>query len=165
MRWSSRGYAVLLFLSLLWIAGFFLPSFLHVFGRTDAALISRLVYSPVCHQDAARSFTLFDWPLSVCHRCAAIYLSFAAVLLLFPLLRRSRLFDSLALSRLAIFIVPMILDYVLDVFGIWHNSAVSRSISGIIAGAGLALFTVPAWMELWTLRGRSISHTHTEAAS
>ncbi|MBN1447986.1 MAG: DUF2085 domain-containing protein [Bacteroidetes bacterium] len=165
MRWSLRGYAVLLFLALAWIAGFLLPSFLHAVGHTDIALIGRLIYSPVCHQDAGRSFMLFDWPLSVCHRCTSIYLSFTAVLLLYPVLKRIRFFHSLALSRLAIFIVPMILDYVFDVLGVWHNSALSRSISGVIAGAGLAVFTVPAWMELWAARDRSISHTHTEAAS
>lgn len=143
----------------------FLAPVMHAAGNDGAALLSRLFYAPVCHQDTARSFFLFGWPLSVCHRCSSIYVSFTAVVLLFPLLRRARVFRSLALSGLAIFIVPMILDYALDVLGVWHNSPLSRGISGMIAGAGLAVFTVPAWMELWPAGDRRIATTHTEETS
>ena len=165
MRWSSRGYVVLLILALAWTAGLFLAPLLHHIGNDAAAILGRVFYTPICHQDEARSFFLFGWPLSVCHRCSAIYVSFTAVVLLFPLIRRARIFHSLALPGLAIFIVPMILDYVLDVFGVWNNSALSRGMSGMIAGAGLAVFVVPAWMELWPANRRRVSHTHTEEKS
>ncbi len=165
MRWSSRGYAVLLTVSLAWTAGLFLAPLFHHLGNDTAAILGRVFYAPICHQDEARSFVLFGWPLSVCHRCSAIYLSFTAVVLLFPLIRRARIFHSLALPGLAIFIVPMILDYVFDVLGVWNNSALSRGMSGMIAGAGLAVFIVPAWMELWTAKRRRISHMHTEEKS
>ena len=35
-------------------------------------------FSPVCHQDPARSFWLFGAPLAVCARCLGIYLGAAA---------------------------------------------------------------------------------------
>lgn len=165
MRWSSRGYAVLLIISLGWTAGIFLSPFLHHLGSDTAAIFGRVFYTPICHQDEARSFFLFGWPLSVCHRCASIYVAFTVVVLLFPVIRRARIFHSLALPGLAVFIVPMILDYVFDVLGIWSNSALSRGISGMIAGAGLAVFTVPAWMELWPGTRSRISHTNTEDKS
>lgn len=58
----------------------------------------------------------------------------------------------------------MLLDYVLDVLGMWNNGAISRSVSGSIAGAGLALFTIPAWMEAWTARKRHHDEEYTEVA-
>lgn len=96
--------------------------------------------------------------MSVCQRCSSIYAAFTLTVLFFPLLRYTRFFHSLALPRLAIFILPMLLDYLLDVAGAWNNSPVSRAISGGIAGAGLACFVVPAWMELWTSRKRRYSY-------
>ncbi|MBE0642967.1 MAG: DUF2085 domain-containing protein [Bacteroidetes bacterium] len=157
MRWSWSGYVVLTTLAALWTAGLFAASAAHAGGYDEAAILTRLFYAPVCHQDIARSFSLWNWPLSVCHRCSGIYLSFTLTLFAFPMLRRWRLFDSFSLPRLAIFILPLLLDYVLDVLGVWQNSPSSRAISGLVAGAGLALFTLPAWMEFWTAwRDRSI---------
>ena len=165
MRWSATGYLILLAAALLWNIGFFAAPLLHGAGHDEIAIFGRMIYAPVCHQDAARSFALFGWPLSVCHRCSAIYLSFTAMLLLFPLLRHRPFFVSLPLSRLAIFILPMLLDYVLDVFGLWSNSALSRAVSGSLAGTGLAVFTIPAWMEVWTLRKRHHDVDHEEVAA
>jgi uncharacterized membrane protein len=162
MRWSRAGYLTLLAASLLWTGGFFAAPLLHGSGHDDIAIFSRLFYAPVCHQDAARSFMLLDWPLSVCHRCSSIYLAFTVVLLAYPLLRRRHFFVSLPLSRLAIFMLPMLLDYVLDVLGVWNNGALSRALSGSIAGAGLAVFTIPAWMEAWTARRHHHDEDHRE---
>ena len=150
MRWSWSGYAVLTVLAVLWTAGLFAAPAAHAGGHDETAILTRFFYAPICHQDTARSFWIWHWPLSVCHRCSGIYVSFTFMLLLFPALRRNRLFVSFSLPRLAIFIFPLLLDYVLDVLGVWQNSPSSRAISGMAAGAGLALFTVPAWMEFWT---------------
>jgi uncharacterized membrane protein len=165
MRWSAGGYLLLLLAALLWSGGFFTAPLLHAAGHDELAIFSRMFYAPVCHQEAARSYALFDWPLSVCHRCSAIYLSFTAVLLFYPALRRFSFFHSLPLSRLAIFILPMVLDYVLDVLGLWSNGAMSRTISGIVAGSGLAVFTIPAWMEVWTQRKRHHNSDHREVTA
>lgn len=160
MRWSWPGYAALTVPAALWTAALFAAPFAHAGGHDQAAILSRLFFSPVCHQDAARSFLLWDWPLNVCHRCTGIYIAFTLTLFVFPWLRRSGIFDSFSLPRLAIFIVPLLLDYLLDVAGVWHNSPSSRAISGIVAGTGLALFTLPAWMEFWTAwRNRSSLQT------
>lgn len=160
MRWSWSGYAVLTTLAVLWTAGLFAASAAHGAHWDEAAILTRWFYSPVCHQDTARSFMLWDWPMSVCHRCSGIYVSFTAVLLLFPLLRGLRIFDSFSFRRLAILMLPLLLDYMLDVLGVWQNSPLSRSLSGLVAGAALALFTMPAWMEFWLQwRGDSILQT------
>jgi uncharacterized membrane protein len=151
-QWSYLAYALLTIPALLWTFGLFAAPMTHACGRDDVALLSRLLYSPVCHQDVSRSFHVDAWPMNVCHRCTGIYLAFTGVLLLFPLLRRLRVFRAFSFPMLLLFLLPMLLDYMLDVAGIWQNSAFSRVSSGILIGGGLALFTVPAWMELWTSR-------------
>ena len=162
MRWSWFAYAVLAGMSLLWTAGLFAAPAAHVSGWDAGAMLGRLAYSPVCHQDPARSLLLWDWPLSACHRCAAIYVAFTVTVLLFPLFRRRPMFRSFSVRRLAIFMLPLLLDYALDVAGAWQNSGVSRSLTGFAAGAGLALFTVPAWMEAWSFRRRGPSKSSHE---
>lgn len=128
-------------------------------------MLGRLFYSPVCHQDPARSFLLWEWPLSACHRCTGIYVAFTLTVLLFPLLRRHSLFHSFSFRRLVIFLFPLLLDYILDVAGVWKNSGASRSLTGLVAGAGLALFTVPAWMEAWSFTRRGSSNQSREVAT
>jgi uncharacterized membrane protein len=160
VRWSWSGYAVITVLAALWTAGLFISPIAHASGHDQTAILSRLFYTPICHQDVTRSFILWSWPLSVCHRCAGIYLSFTITLFVFPWLRRLQLFHSFSLPRLVIFMLPLLLDYVFDVAGFWQNSPSSRAISGLAAGTGLALFTVPAWMDAWsTLRSRFFFHS------
>jgi uncharacterized membrane protein len=137
-------------LSTLWTAGLLAAPVAHAGGCDETAILTRLFFSPICHQDVTRSFLLWNWPMSVCHRCTGIYLSFTIVVSVFPWLRRLRLFHSLSLRRLAILLLPLLLDYILDVAGVWRNSPSSRFVSGLVAGTGLALFTLPAWMEFWT---------------
>ncbi|MFZ1730517.1 MAG: DUF2085 domain-containing protein [Bacteroidota bacterium] len=150
MRWSWPGYTLLTALAALWTAALFAAPIAHSGGHDETAILSRLFFSPVCHQDVSRSFLLWNWPVSVCHRCTGIYLSFTFTLFVFPWLRGLRIFHSFSLPRLAIFMLPLLLDYMLDVAGVWQNSPSSRAISGFVAGTGLALFTMPAWLEFWT---------------
>lgn len=150
---------------MLWTAGLFFAPAAHGAGWDVGAIVGRYFYSPVCHQDATRSFLLWDWPVSACHRCSGIYTGFTVTALLFPLLRRRRIFHSFSSRRLAIFMLPMLLDYALDVAGVWQNSGASRAFSGLAAGAGLALFTFPAWMQLWPLRRRVPSDHSREVAT
>lgn len=164
MRWSWSAYALLTSLAVLWSAGIFSASIAHLGGWDGLAFASRLFYSPICHQDTARSFMLGGWPLNTCHRCSGIYLSFTAMLLILPLFRRRLMRHSISARRLAIFVLPLLLDYALDVLGVWRNSALSRLLSGAAAGAGLALVILPAWMEVWTARRRRGIH-HPEEMS
>ncbi|MBR9977082.1 MAG: DUF2085 domain-containing protein [Bacteroidetes bacterium] len=150
MRWSWLAYLLLTIPALLWITGLFLAPVTHACGRDDVAILSRLFFSPVCHQDVARTFHPFAWPMNVCHRCSGIYLAFTGILLLFPFLRQTRMFRSFSFPMLLLLLVPLLLDYILDVLGIWVNSPFSRVASGVLVGGGLALFIVPAWMEMWT---------------
>ncbi|MDX9760069.1 MAG: DUF2085 domain-containing protein [Bacteroidota bacterium] len=164
MRWSWSAYALLTAPAVLWSTGLFAASIAHSSGWDGLAFATRLLYSPVCHQDAARSFVIAGWPMNVCHRCSGIYLSFTVMLLILPWFRARWLRHSVSVRRLAIFVLPLLLDYALDVLGVWRNSAMSRLLSGVVAGAGLALFVLPAWMEVWTSRRHRGIH-HSEEAS
>ena len=46
-------------------------------GYSLAALAIFWFFSPVCHQDPARSFWLFGVPVAVCARCLGIYVGAA----------------------------------------------------------------------------------------
>ena len=69
MNWSPAGYTTLLLISLLWTAGIVASPLLSHYEKPVAGMGVRLLYSRICHQDAARSHHIFNWPLSVCHRC------------------------------------------------------------------------------------------------
>ncbi|MCZ7556721.1 MAG: DUF2085 domain-containing protein [Bacteroidia bacterium] len=154
-----NGYGVLLVASLLWTVGTVAAPILHHHHADTSALAARLFYAPVCHQDAPRSQHLFGYPISVCHRCGGIYLAFTLTVALFPFFRGRFRAASFSPVRGAIFIVPMFLDYMLDVAGVWTNDALTRTVTGFIGGSGLALFVVPAWTEAWCqIFGRITNH-------
>lgn len=86
-------------------------------------------FSPVCHQDSARSFWILGTPVAVCTRCLGIYLG-AAVGAWIPSPRR------MLLSGLALFAALNLAD-VLTEAAAWHgNWKLARFLLG--ASVGLA---------------------------
>jgi len=149
MSASRRACAVLAAAALVWCLLILLPPALMSLRQPEAAVLLRRLFAPVCHQEAARSFLIAGHPLAVCHRCTAVYLAFAAVAVGFSLLSLPGLLREMSLPRLALFLLPMAVDAGFDLLGWWSNSALSRSVSGGCAGAGLACFVIPAWIEAW----------------
>ncbi|GEM_PF-1793444 len=113
-----------------------------------AAALARKFYEPVCHQDPERSFHLFGIPLSVCQRCSSIYVLFAATAAVWPVLPQTRRGRTLPGKYCALFLAPMLLDYSLDVAGIFSNSGVTRAVSGALAGIGLGIYVAQAVAEI-----------------
>jgi len=92
-----------------------------------AALAIFLFFSPVCHQDPARSFWLLGAPVAVCARCLGIYLGAAAGAWI-PAPRR------MLLSGLALFAALNLAD-VLTEAAAWHgNWKLTRLILGALLG-------------------------------
>jgi uncharacterized membrane protein len=154
MARNGKGVLLLPIASVIWCTGLVLPSCLHALDLFPAVkLFLRLIYAPVCHQETGRSFLLFGFPLSVCSRCASIYAAFTLVTVMQFLPGRKQSFAPLrVLSSKGItvlFLLPMLFDFGLNVPGIVTSTMLSRTITGIIAGAGLSFFTVPAWIEAW----------------
>jgi uncharacterized membrane protein len=106
-----------------------------------------LFFSPICHQIPERSFSLLGRTLTVCHRCAGIYLGlFLGSLIPFdsrlpasPLARRIWILGATA---------PLLLDVALPSFGVWTNGSVTRFTTGLIFGAMLASLLLAGVAEL-----------------
>jgi len=122
-----------------------------------AAALLYLFFSPVCHQNPLRSFTLEGYQWAVCQRCSGIYLG-VLILSLLPGLTSGMM---CAPGRRRIFVfgasTPLLLDAVLPLTGIWTNAPWSRFTSGMNFGtmistlllSGITQFLAEApWQQL-----------------
>jgi len=127
-----------MFTAFLWsglCAGVLAAPWLASQGRSDAAALLYALFSPVCHQDPARSFAVFHFPLAVCHRCCGIYTGLLLASLL-PLDFRAFFHDPGKRRRLVgAAAAPLLLDVVLPHTGLWTNTQSSRFLTGLIFGA------------------------------
>lgn len=100
------------------------------FSTNGYALLTVAIFwffSPVCHQDPARSFWIFGAPVAVCARCLGIYLGAAAGAWI-PASRR------LLLPGLALFAALNLAD-VLTEAAVWHgNWKLMRFLLGAVLG-------------------------------
>ncbi|MCX6665475.1 MAG: DUF2085 domain-containing protein [Euryarchaeota archaeon] len=93
----------------------------------------------LCHQQAERSFFLNGNQMPFCVRCTAIWLGFAIGL-------GFMVFFSLELNEKFLFVllislVPIGIDGVGQLFGLWESTNIIRMITGILAGfvCGIAI--------------------------
>lgn len=93
-------------------------------------------FSFVCHQIPDRSFAVAGEPFAVCERCLGIYVGLFVASLSFPLIHR---WDGYIMRRvgmvLVISLVPMGVDWLAGMFGIWGGTAAIRVATGVIFGA------------------------------
>ena len=140
-----------LLLPFLWggvCASFLAAPLLAANGHRLAAALLYSLFSPVCHQDPARSFALCSLPWAVCHRCAGIY----AGLLLVSLLPFEIAFVTRDPRARRLWVAgasaPMLLDALLPLAGVWTSNAVSRFVTGLLFGAMLSSLLAAAVTEL-----------------
>jgi uncharacterized membrane protein len=95
-----------------------------------------LLFSNVCHQMPDRSFIFAGFPFAVCHRCSGIYLG----LMLGALFKNPFLDHSTGIRRIWVLAstVPLIIDVLLPVAGLWTGSAASRFLTGLLFGTMLS---------------------------
>ena len=104
-----------------------LAPYLAASGYTLLAVAIFWFFSPVCHQDPARSFWILGAPVAVCARCLGIYLG-AAVGAWIPAPRR------MLVSGLALFAALNLAD-VLTEAAAWHgNWKLARFLLGAFLG-------------------------------
>jgi uncharacterized membrane protein len=106
------------------------------------------VGSVICHQLPERSFFLDGRQLPVCARCTGLYLSGAAGLVAWCIVKLVRgwrpqtVNPRLALGLLAIVALPTVVSYLTGVFGVWDGSNLTRAVLavplGVVAGAVVA---------------------------
>ena len=131
-RLSRRLYWLVAFVALFWLGLLLLAPWLMATGRLLPALVWYRVFALVCHQQPERSFSWLNFPLPVCMRCTGIYVGFALGWLFslrLPALPRRWLFAAL---------IPLALDWVLGVTGLWANTPTSRTLTGVLAGSAVA---------------------------
>ena len=89
-------------------------------------------FDPLCHQIAARSPHLHGVQLAVCHRCFGVYLGLASGPLAMLILGRWNGVGTRLLIALSL--VPLSVDWGLDVAGLWNNTPCSRMVTGAVFG-------------------------------
>ena len=139
-------YAAVLVACIMWCALFVSAPFLAAGNALmrKLAVIITLLFSPVCHQAASRSFHLMGHPLAVCIRCSSIYAGFLIGLIIYPFWRR---FDNHRFPPRWILIAgifPSALDFLL--FGLLLDIQLSlfRAFAGLILGSIIAFYVIPA---------------------
>jgi len=131
-----------------WLAAIVLAPWLANRGASSASRVLYAVFSPTCHQLTDRCFTLHGFPLAVCGRCLGIYAGFAAGLALYPFIRG---FSRLALPSARVFglsILPMAVDGLAGVLGIWESPIGARFATGFVWGTVLPFYFVTGIADL-----------------
>jgi uncharacterized membrane protein len=99
------------------------------------------VFAPACHQIAARSPHIGEVAVAVCDRCIGIYsgvfVGFLLALVLRPLWRRVG--DAGRFVLLGA-LVPLGIDWIGPVLGLWSNTPLSRGATGFVFGVVAASF-------------------------
>ena len=146
---AASTYAVVLILVLIWIAGIVSDPLLRA-AAGDSTLLSLLtrVYSRVCHQVDDRSFHVAGHALAVCSRCFGIYVGYLAGLIVYPFARSLTQTDFPDRSWLIIALAPVAVDFAGGFLGIFENTLASRALTGMIAGAAGAFYTLPGLVSL-----------------
>ncbi len=153
-RTVGRIYVLTAAATVLWLAAIFLAPWLAAKGAVGPARVLYALFRPVCHQIADRCFMLAGHPLAVCGRCLGIYAGFAAGLAVCPFIRG---FRAAALPRPTIFllsILPLAVDGVGGVLGLWKSPIGLRFVTGLVWGTVLPFYFVAGLADLAASRRR-----------
>jgi uncharacterized membrane protein len=144
MRNPKLTYSLVVLLAVSWFIFSLLPAYWASRGDFLWAAMGRKWLSVVCHQLPSRSFSLWGQPLALCARCTGIYGGLIVGLILYPFVRALGRTDLPSRIYLLLALGPMFVDFLLGLFHLVENTHLSRSLTGAIAGAGLAFYIVPA---------------------
>jgi uncharacterized membrane protein len=117
-------------------------------GHASAAQVIYQAFGHVCHQIPERSFFMDGHPFAVCSRCTGIYAGFLAAIITYPLARSLRQTEAPARKWLFIAAAPLVVDFGLEVLGIWHNTHYSRLATGTLLGAAVVFYIMPGLVDL-----------------
>ena len=142
-------------------------------GWTGPANAIHLIYRPMCHQKPTRSYFFggpqlvytaeeleaagvdashfsrdrgneqIGWKVAFCERDVAIYGAIFLTGLVYALIRRRLGSWQMRFRYYLLFLVPMGIDGVLQLFGVYESTWIMRSITGAIFGVGSVLFAYP----------------------
>jgi uncharacterized membrane protein len=140
-----------------WVFLIIVPPIAKAYGLTGLSSPLYSFFSLICHQMPDRSFHVLGEKFGVCSRCFGVYFGLIFGFVIYPFWRR--IDDIEPISRIWLFLslVPIGIDWLLGVTGIWANTFTSRFLTGLLLGAACSTFIVPATVEItrnFTLRSR-----------
>jgi len=141
-------YALLMLIALVWLALIFLPPWLIANEHRFSAMSLYRAMSGFCHQMPERSFHWLGFPLAVCSRCTGVYAGFVAGLALYPFFRNLTNLEIPRRFWLVVAVLPMLADFGGDFIGLFSNTFFSRTATGLLSGAAIAFFLLPAWVAI-----------------
>jgi uncharacterized membrane protein len=142
-------------------------------GWTTPAKAIYTIYRPACHQRPERSYFYggpqavysieeleaagldtnpfaraigneeLGWKVAFCERDVAIYGSIFIMGLVYGVFRKRWGAKRMRLRYFALFLVPMAIDGVLQLFGVYESNWLVRSLTGASFGIGAVLFAYP----------------------
>jgi uncharacterized membrane protein len=156
-------------------------------GWTLPAKVIYTVYRPACHQRPERSYFIggpeiaytpeeleaagvdldpfardignetVGWKVAFCERDVAIYGAIFVTGLVYALVRRRLKNWRMPFRYFALFLIPMAIDGLLQLFGLYESTWLRRTITGVIFGAGAVFFAYPYVEEGFTDIRRTLS--------
>jgi uncharacterized membrane protein len=146
----KAGYRILLWGVPLLAGVYFLtgisPPLLIRYGQSPAEWVLNL-YGHFCHQIPDRSFAIGGALFGFCSRCTGFYGGLFLSSLYVVMSGGGR---SFGLRRLLFLVAPALIDFWLDLSALVPGSNILRSITGLMAGIGIARFGFPRL--LWAVR-------------
>jgi uncharacterized membrane protein len=119
----------------------FLAPILLASGRSGSANLIYSAYRFACHQLPSRSYFISGQQVAYCHRDTAIYTSLFLTIIMFALLRHR--LKPLSWKGYIVFIAPMAIDGVTQLFGLRSSNWQLRTITGALFGIGSAWLALP----------------------
>jgi uncharacterized membrane protein len=138
--------AVLIVLA--WVLAIVIAPIAAVSGVSGLSAPLYQFFSLICHQLPERSFHVSGEHFAVCSRCFGVYFGLLLGLLIYPLWRKIDDVEPLPRFWLFLSLIPIGVDWSLGVFGIWENTHLSRSLTGVILGVACATYIMPAIVEI-----------------
>jgi uncharacterized membrane protein len=163
-RLAHRIYGLTAVGTILWLAALFAAPWLRS-RASGAAAYLYACFSPFCHQNPARSFIFWGYPLAVCARCFGVYAGFAGGLLLYPFLRRYATVGPPRLRTLIAVSIPIVFDTGANLLGLWDTPGIIRFLTGFMWGLILPFYFLTGLIDLFSSREPGTSQNSARSES
>ena len=155
-RQAWKAWAIGFFIVFLWVSAIILAPAAQANGLIAVSSPLYKFFGYLCHQLSDRSLHVGGEQFAVCSRCFGVYLGLLFGFAIYPLWRRIDDIEPMPKVWLFLSLIPISIDWLLTVFGIWENTHLSRFLTGLILGTACATFIVPSIVEITrNLTGRA----------
>jgi uncharacterized membrane protein len=121
----------------MWLVGIIVAPMFAASGLSLGQKIASFMYffyKPVCHQISDRSFWLDGFAIAVCIRCFSFYFGGLFVTSIYLFKEKIHMWT---MSRYILFILPALLDFLLEKMNFYTNIAGLRLFTGFLLGIAI----------------------------